>query len=130
MGVYLFLELSHSPGFRLVKLALHAVGHAFISSRYVICQVQSRLFITRFGYNAVSRMSPVRQSARQRARSAAHGHPPRMLDDEVTASPLIPTARFTTATATGVAQRQVAATDDSVAAMREMLQSVRPRTGV
>ena len=52
-------------------------------------------------------MSPVRQSARQRARSATQGRPPRMLDDEVTASPLIPTPRFTTAAATGVAQRQL-----------------------
>ena len=56
-----------------------------------------------------------------------------MLHDEMTASPLIPTPRFTTAAATGVAQRQLAATDATVAdlrremrAMREMLQSVRP----
>ena len=75
-------------------------------------------------------MSPVRQSARQRARSATQGRPPRTLDDEVTASPLIPTARFTTAAAAGVAQRQLAATDHTVAAMREMLQTVRPGTGV
>ena len=75
-------------------------------------------------------MSPVRQSARQRARSAAQGRPPRMLDDEVTASPLIPTARFITATATGVAQRLLPATDATVVVMREMLQSVRPGTGV
>ena len=75
-------------------------------------------------------MSPVRQSARQRVRSAAQGRPPRMLDDEVIASLLIPTARFTTTRATGVAQRQLVATDATVAVMREMLQSVRPGTGV
>ena len=73
-------------------------------------------------------MAPVRQSARQRARSAALGRLPR-----VTASPLVPTARFTPAAATGVAQQQLTALDAAVADLRremteirEMLQSVRP----
>ena len=73
-------------------------------------------------------MPPVRQSARQRARSAAQDHPSQVLHDEVTTSPLVPTA-----VATGVAQPQLAATDASVADLRremteirEMLQSVRP----
>ena len=73
-------------------------------------------------------MAPVRQSAQQRARSAALGRLPR-----VTASPLVPTARFTPAAAPGVAQQQLAASDAAVADLRremteihDMLQSVRP----
>ena len=51
----------------------------------------------------------------------------------MTATPLVPTARFAPAAATGVAQQQLAASDAAVADLRremsdirEMLQSVRP----
>ena len=65
-------------------------------------------------------MPPVRQSARQRARAAAQDRPAQVLHDEVTASPLLPTAA-----ATGVVQRQLAATDATVADLRREMREIR-----